>query len=64
MSETERMLCRQRIRAWEQAGPALEGMRHDDIRRSDATGIRAVLPTPDMLQRLGVEISAGTGLVE
>lgn len=52
------------MRAWQMAGPALEAMRHDEIRRSDASGIRAVLLTTEMFQRLGVEITEETGLVE
>ena len=64
MGKTEDVLYRQQINAWKLAGPALEGMRHEDIRRSTAAGIRAVIPTADLLQRLGVEISAETGLVE
>jgi hypothetical protein len=50
--------------AWQSAGPALESMRHEDIRRSDASGIRAVIPTADLLGRLGVKVTAATGLVE
>ena len=54
----------ERVRAWDRAAPVLEAMRRESIRRSDATGIRAVIPTAAMLQRLGFELSAETGLVE
>lgn len=55
---------KERIQAWALAAPALEALRHEAIRQSDAAGIRAVIPTAAMLQRLGVELSAETGLVE
>ncbi len=55
---------RERVRAWDRAAPALEAMRREAIRQSDATGIRAVIPTAALLQKLGVELSAETGLVE
>ena len=55
---------RERIRAWERAAPAMEALRHEAIHQSDSAGIRAVIPTAEMLQRLGVALSAETGLVE
>ena len=52
------------VRAWRRAGPALEEMRHEDIRRSGAKDIAAVIPTAEMMERLGVVLSAETGLVK
>ena len=54
----------ERIRAWARATPELEALRRTAIRQSDAAGLRAVIPTAAMLQRLGVGLSAKTGLVE
>jgi hypothetical protein len=54
---------RERVRAWDRVAPILDAMRHDEIRRSDASGIRAVIPTATMIQRLEVKMSAETGLV-
>ena len=45
------------MRAWQPAGPALDAMRHDDSRNGDASGIRAVLLTTEMFQRLGLEVA-------
>jgi hypothetical protein len=64
MDENERALYQQRVRAWQLAEPALDEMRREDIRGSDMNGIRAVIPTAEMFGRLGVEVSAETGLVE
>ena len=65
MSEPTLELHRERIRAWARADPELSALRRDEIRRSDATGIRAVIPTADLLRRLGVEeLSPETGLIE
>jgi hypothetical protein len=52
------------VARWQRLGPVLEQERAEEIRRSDASGIRAVIPTADLLQRLGVELSAESGLVE
>jgi len=52
------------VARWRRLGPVLERERAAEIRRSDAGGIRAVIPTADLLQRLGVEISPESGLVE
>ena len=64
MKNGQPALHQERVRAWQLAGPALDEMRHDDIRASDASGIRAVVPTSEMLQRLGIEVTAETGLIE
>ncbi|MBL9188802.1 MAG: hypothetical protein JNK23_15065 [Opitutaceae bacterium] len=60
----ERMAQAQAIRAWRLAGPALDALRYEEIRNCDAAGIAAVIPAADLLVRLGVVISAETGLVE
>lgn len=64
MSESELQLQRERVRAWVRAGEELSALRREEIRQSDAAGIRAVIPTADLLRRLGVELSAETGLIE
>lgn len=64
MSNEELELQRERVRAWARADVELSALRRDEIRRSDAAGIRAVIPTADLLRRLGVELSAETGLIE
>jgi len=64
MDQNERALYQQRVRAWQLAEPVLDEMRRADIRDSDMNGIRAVIPTAEMFRRLGVEVSAETGLVE
>lgn len=55
---------RERVRAWARADLELSAMRRDEIRRSDVAGIRAVIPTADLLRRLGVGLSPETGLIE
>jgi hypothetical protein len=52
------------VRAWQRAEPELSALRCQEIRASDAAGIRAVIPTADLLRRLDVELSPDTGLVE
>jgi len=64
MPNTNLMQQRERVAAWARAAPALDALRHAEIRRSDATGIRAVIPSAALLQKLGVELTAETGLVE
>ena len=64
MNDREAYLQGERVRAWDLAEPAMEELRRDEIRRSDARGIRAVIPTAELMQRLGVEISPWSGLVE
>lgn len=39
-------------------------MRHNEIRNSDASGIWAVLLTTELFQRLGLEVTEETGLIE
>lgn len=64
MSNRESELQRERVRTWGRAHAELSAMRHTEIRQSDAAGIRAVIPTADLLRHLGVEPSPETGLVE
>jgi hypothetical protein len=64
MTETETRLHREAITAWARADAAMGELRREEIRAAGAEGIRAVIPTMDLMQRLGVEISAETGLVE
>lgn len=64
MPDTDLMHQRERVAAWARATPALEALRHAEIRQSDARGIRAVIPTAALLQHLGVGLSAETGLIE
>lgn len=64
MNELDRACHQQSAEAWRLAGPALDELRHEDIRRSVAGGILAVIPSADLLERLGVGLSADTGLVE
>ncbi len=53
----------ERVRAWQSAGPALDAMRQEEIRTSDARGIPAVIMTAEMLQRWGGEFRADSGLI-
>lgn len=55
---------RERVRAWQLAQVELSALRRAEIRQSDATGIRALIPSADLLRRLQVELSPETGLVE
>ncbi|MBI5770426.1 MAG: hypothetical protein HZA93_21800 [Verrucomicrobia bacterium] len=55
---------REAVAAWARAGAALDQLRRQEIRESDASGVRAVIPTMELMDRLGVKISAETGLVE
>ena len=64
MESGENFLQRKRVLAWQLAGPALDAMRHEEIRASDARGIQAVLLTAEMQQRLGIEVTEKTGLIE
>ena len=64
MSNRESELHCERVRAWQRAHAELSALRHTEIRQSDAAGIRTVIPTADLLLRLGVELSPETGLVE
>lgn len=64
MAKSDLEQQRERVQAWTRADAELSAMRRDEIRRSDAAGIRAVIPTADLLRRLGVEPSAKTGLIE
>jgi hypothetical protein len=57
-------LQRERVQAWARADAELTALRRDEIRRSGMAGIRAVIPTADLLRRLGVEPSPETGLIE
>ena len=57
-------LHRERVRAWQRAGPLLDEMRREEIRKSTAEGIRAVIPTAALLNRLGIEPSPDSGLIE
>ncbi len=52
------------VARWRWLGPIFEQERHAAIRASDMTNIRALMPTADLLARMGVEISAKSGLVE
>ena len=64
MAKSVLRLQRERVRAWGGADAELTALRHEEIRQSDAAGIRAVIPTADLLRRLGVEPSPDTGLIE
>jgi hypothetical protein len=64
MENGVKLLQQGRVRAWQLAGPALDAMRHEEIRNSDARGIQAVLLTAEMRQRLGIEVTVETGLIE
>lgn len=64
MAQRTLELQRERVRAWARAEVALATLRRDEIRGSTAAGIRAVIPTAELLRRLGVELSAETGLIE
>ena len=64
MSETDRANHEQSVRAWRLAEPALDELRHEDIRRSVPAGILVVIPSADLIERLGVRLSAETGLIE
>lgn len=64
MSKREFEQRQERVRAWDSAAPALAALRREEIRNSDAAGIRAIVPTADLLKRLGIELSAETGLIE
>lgn len=63
MSKPDVEMQRERVRAWTRANQELSLLRREEIRRSDAAGIRAVIPTADLLRRLGVELSPETGLI-
>jgi hypothetical protein len=64
MSKQPLELQVERVRAWARADAEMSALRRDEIRRSDAAGIRAVIPTAELLRRLGVELSPETGLIE
>ena len=64
MNDLDRARHEQSARAWRLAGPALDELRHEDIRRSGPGGILAVIPSADLLERLGAGLSAETGLIE
>ncbi|MBM3854074.1 MAG: hypothetical protein FJ399_13125 [Verrucomicrobia bacterium] len=64
MTGNDTTTLRERLRTWERATPELEALRHEEIRRGDQSGIRAVIPTADLMRRLGVGLSSETGLVE
>jgi hypothetical protein len=64
MNQGDQAQYRQRVVAWQLAEPEVDAMRWEEIRASTRDGIRAVIPTAEMLHRLGVEISPDTGLVE
>ncbi len=63
MSDREAKLQRERVAAWQHADAAMLALRCEEIRQSDARGIRAVIPTIDLLRRLGVEPTPHTGLL-
>lgn len=64
MKDGEKLLQQERVRAWQLAGPALDAMRHEEIRNSDAASIGAVILTAEMFQRLGVAATEETGLID
>jgi hypothetical protein len=64
MAKSKLELQRERVRAWAGADAELSALRREEIRQSDAVGIRAVIPTADLLRRLGVDLSPETGLIE
>ena len=64
MNDLDRTRHEQSARAWRLAGPALDELRHEDIRCSGPGGILAVIPSADSLERLGAGLSAETGLIE
>jgi hypothetical protein len=64
MLNRESELQRQRVRAWHNAHVELSALRRKEIREGNDADIRAVVPTIDLLRRLGVEPSAETGLVQ
>ncbi|HUG10275.1 MAG TPA: hypothetical protein VMM36_04640 [Opitutaceae bacterium] len=64
MATSETSKGRARIDAWLSAEIEMESLRREEIRRSTAEGIRAVIPTVDLMIRLGVEPTADTGLIE
>ena len=64
MTTVELSKQRMRIDAWRNAAREMESLRQADIRGSTSDGIRAVIPTADLMRRLGVEPSAETGLIE
>jgi hypothetical protein len=64
MATTETSRERARIDAWLGAEKEMECLRREEIRRSTAAGIRAVVPTVELMRRLGVEPTADTGLIE
>ncbi len=64
MASSSSAALRERILSWERAAPELEALRREEIRRSDQASIPAVIPTADLMQRLGIDLSPATGLVE
>ncbi len=52
------------IAAWQRTGALLEQIRRDEIRASGPEGIRAVIPTVEMMEHLGVVMTGETGLIE
>jgi hypothetical protein len=64
MSEAEVQRHRKAITAWRRADAALQALRRAEIRASDPAAIRQVVPTAEMMRRLGIEVSAETGLIE
>jgi hypothetical protein len=52
------------VARWRRLGPVLERERIEDIRRSTAAGIPAVIPTADLFRHLNVPLSPDSGLIE
>jgi hypothetical protein len=52
------------VARWQRLGPVLEQERHATIRTSDMSNIRALMPTADLLRRVGGGERAECGLVE
>jgi hypothetical protein len=52
------------VARWQRLGPVLEQERHAAIRASDMRNIRGLMPTVDLLRRVGGGERSESGLVE
>ena len=52
------------VARWRRLGPVLERERIEDIRRSTAAGIPAVIPTAELFRHLDIKPSPESGLMQ